>query len=83
MFNSRSLGNVALFVLVGMVCIGGLAYATESSDELFGLISAESMLAVRLNNFDLTLSQLDTYLAGVSPVPKPRPTRWHGSERTG
>ena len=69
MFNSRSFGNVVLFVLVGMVCICGLAYATETSDELFGLIPAESMLAVRLNNFDLTLSQLDTYIAGLSPVP--------------
>ncbi|MHC4738775.1 MAG: hypothetical protein ACYS9Y_07710 [Planctomycetota bacterium] len=69
MFNSRSLKNVVLFVLAGMVCIGGSAFAAESSDELLGLIPAESILAVRLNNFDTTFSQLDTYLAGVSPVP--------------
>jgi len=69
MFNSRSLRNVVSFLLAGMVCIGGSAFATESSDELLGLIPAESIVAVRLNNFDLTLSQLDTYLAGVSPVP--------------
>jgi hypothetical protein len=69
MFNSRSLKNVVLFALAGMVSIGGSAFAAESSDELLGLIPAESILAVRLNNFDSTVSQLDTYLAGVSPVP--------------
>jgi len=69
MFNSRFLRNVVLFALAGMVCIGGSAFAAESSDELLGLIPAESIVAVRLNNFDSTLSQLDTYLAGVSPVP--------------
>ena len=69
MFNSCSLRYIVLFVLAGMVCIGGLAFAAESSDELLGLIPAESVLAVRLNNFDFTLSQLDTYLAGVLPVP--------------
>jgi hypothetical protein len=52
-----------------MVCFAGLAFSAESSDELLGLIPAESVLTVRLNNFDLTLGQLDTYLAGVSPVP--------------
>lgn len=69
MFKSRSLVNIVLFVLTGMVCFGGLTFAAESSDELFGLIPAESMLAVRLNNFDLTLGRLDGYLAGVSPMP--------------
>ena len=33
------------------------------------MIPADSILAVRLNNFDLTLSRLDAYLAGISPVP--------------
>ena len=69
MFSLRSLENVVLVVLVSMVCIGGSVFATESSDELLSLIPAESMVAVRLNNFDLTLSQLDAYLTGVSPVP--------------
>jgi hypothetical protein len=69
MFNSRSLGNVVLCVLAGMLCFGALAFAAEPSDELLGLIPAESILAVRVNNFDLALSQLDTYLTGLSPVP--------------
>ena len=69
MFNSRSLGNIVLFVLAGMVCFGGSAFAAESSDELLGLIPAESIVAARLNNFDFTLGQFDRYLAGVSPVP--------------
>ena len=58
-----------MFVLAGMICVGGLAHAMESTDELFSLIPEESMLAVRLNNFYLTLSQLDDYLSGLSPVP--------------
>jgi len=69
MFNSRTFRNVVLFVLAGMVCIGGSAFAAEPSDELLGLIPAESIVAVRLNNFDSTLIGLDTYLAGAAPVP--------------
>ena len=69
MFNSRSLRNVVLLVLAGTASLGGLAFAAEPSDELLGLIPAGSLFAIRLNNFDRTLSQLDAYLTGVSPVP--------------
>lgn len=69
MFNTQSLRNVVLFVLASVVCIGPSAYAAGSSEELFNLIPAESMLAVRVNNFDLAIGQLDTYLAGLSPIP--------------
>ena len=65
MFNLQALRNIVLFVLTVTVCFGGSGFAAESSDELLGLIPAESIIAVRLNNFDLTLGQLDSYLTGA------------------
>ncbi|MHC4186323.1 MAG: hypothetical protein ACYSR4_10395, partial [Planctomycetota bacterium] len=38
-------------------------------DQLLQMIPAESMFCVRVNNFDFTLSQIDQFLAGVSPMP--------------
>ena len=38
-------------------------------DELLAMVPAESLFCVRVNNFDYTLSQIDQFLAGVSPVP--------------
>lgn len=68
MFNSWSLGKIASVVLAGMICFGGSAFAAGSSDELLDLIPADSIFAVRLNNFDSTLGEFDTFLTGVSPM---------------
>ncbi|MHC4423517.1 MAG: tetratricopeptide repeat protein [Planctomycetota bacterium] len=38
-------------------------------DELLATVPAESLFCVRVNNFEYTLSQIDQFLAGVSPVP--------------
>ena len=38
-------------------------------DKLLKMVPADSHYCVRVNNFDFTLSKLDQYLAGVSPVP--------------
>jgi len=40
-----------------------------AGDELLAMVPAESLFCVRVNNFDYTLSQIDQFLAGVSPVP--------------
>lgn len=66
---SKSLKNIVLSVLTAVICFNGSAFAAGSSDELLSLIPADSLFAVRLNNFDYTLNQLDAYLAGVSPIP--------------
>ncbi|MHC4482892.1 MAG: hypothetical protein ACYSW4_05030, partial [Planctomycetota bacterium] len=40
-----------------------------AGDQLLQMIPAQSMFCVRVNNFDYTLSQIDQFLAGVSPMP--------------
>ncbi|HUT29296.1 MAG TPA: type II secretion system protein GspG [Sedimentisphaerales bacterium] len=37
--------------------------------ELLRMIPSESLFCVRVNNLDFTLSQIDQFLAGVSPMP--------------
>ncbi|MFC1677748.1 hypothetical protein ACFL3G_11895 [Planctomycetota bacterium] len=48
--------------------VGKKATATRI-DKLLKMVPADSHYCVRVNNFDFTLSKLDQYLAGVSPVP--------------
>lgn len=43
--------------------------AKPADDELLRMVPAESLFCVRINNFDYTFSQIDQFLAGVSPVP--------------
>lgn len=43
--------------------------AKPTTDELLRMVPAESLFCVRVNNFDYTLSTIDQFLAGVSPVP--------------
>jgi hypothetical protein len=43
--------------------------AAPSSDELLKMLPADTLFCVRINNFDFTFSQIDQFMAGVSPVP--------------
>ncbi|MHC4336451.1 MAG: hypothetical protein ACYSTG_00675 [Planctomycetota bacterium] len=43
--------------------------AQTSADELLRIVPADSLFCVRINHFDYTLSQIDQFLAGVSPIP--------------
>ena len=43
--------------------------ANSTGDQLLQMIPAESLFCVRVNNLDYTLSQIDQFLAGVSPIP--------------
>jgi len=43
--------------------------AVPNVDKLFKMLPAESLFAIRVNNFEYTLGRLDQFLAGVSPVP--------------
>ncbi|HUW19459.1 MAG TPA: hypothetical protein VMW16_09165 [Sedimentisphaerales bacterium] len=43
--------------------------AGDARDQLLQIIPAESLFCLRVNNFDYTLSQIDQFLAGVSPLP--------------
>ena len=73
MFNSRCLRNAAsIGLLVLFVLATGLqaqSSATPADDPLLKMIPAESLFCIRVNNFEYTLSQIDQFLAGVSPMP--------------
>ncbi|MHC4645726.1 MAG: heavy metal-binding domain-containing protein [Planctomycetota bacterium] len=43
--------------------------AKTVGDPLLQMIPADSLFCLRVNNFDFTLSQIDQFLAGVSPIP--------------
>ncbi len=73
MFNSRCLRNAASTgLLVLLILATGLQAqnpAKPADDPLLKMIPAESLFCVRVNNFEYTLSQIDQFLAGVSPMP--------------
>ncbi len=37
--------------------------------DLLGVVPADSIFCLRINNFDYTISQMDQFIAGLSPVP--------------
>jgi tetratricopeptide (TPR) repeat protein len=39
------------------------------TDELLGIVPADSLFCLRVSNFNYTLSRMDQFLAGVSPMP--------------
>jgi hypothetical protein len=59
----------ALLVLLTVADASAQSPTKSSPDELLRIIPAESLFCVRINNFDYTFSQIDQFLAGVSPVP--------------
>ncbi|MCH8119146.1 MAG: hypothetical protein IIC00_05390, partial [Planctomycetes bacterium] len=73
MFNSkRSRNATAVALLVLLVLATGLqaeSSARPAGDQLLKMIPAESLFCIRVNHFEYTLSQIDQFLAGVSPMP--------------
>ncbi len=73
MFNSRCLRNAAsIGLLVLLVLATGLqaqSSAKPADDQLLKMIPAESLFCIRVNHFEYTLSQIDQFVAGVSPMP--------------
>jgi len=70
MFNTKRFARAAVAgVLVLFVVLG--ASCTKKADDKPAqqTPSVESLFAVQLNNFEFTLSQIDQFLAGVSPIP--------------
>ncbi|MCJ7777235.1 MAG: hypothetical protein MUP16_02830, partial [Sedimentisphaerales bacterium] len=72
MFNSKCLRGViiaALLLCLNFVAVSAENVAKPAGDKLLALIPADSMFCVRLNNLDYTLSRIDQFLTGVSPMP--------------
>ena len=73
MFNSKCVRKAAsVGLLVLLVLATGMqaqSSAKPAGDQLLKMIPAESLFCIRVNNFEYTLSQIDQFLAGVSPMP--------------
>lgn len=73
MFNSKCLRNAAavglLALLVLAIGLRAQSSAKPAGDQLLNMIPAESLFCIRVNHFEYTLSQIDQFLAGVSPMP--------------
>ena len=59
----------ALLVLFIATTLQAQTTTKPAADELLRIVPAESLFCVRVNNFDYTLSQIDQFIAGVSPIP--------------
>ncbi len=72
MINSKRSRNAAVMgLLVLLILAAGLqgqSSAKPGSDQLLKMIPAESLFCLRVNHFEYTLSQIDQFLAGVSPM---------------
>ena len=73
MFKSRHLKDAFVMMLfIFFVFAAGIRAESSTKpagDKLLEMIPAESLFCVRVNNFDYTLSQIDQFLTGVSPMP--------------
>jgi len=66
---SRITVVAALLVLFTVADVPAQTSAKSPADELLKMVPAGSLFCVRINNLDYTLSRIDQFLAGVSPVP--------------
>ena len=70
MIDSRGLrGAVVAGMLLLLIFAVELRAESPAGDQMLGMLPAESLFVVRVNNFEYTISQVDQYLAGVSPMP--------------
>src|SRR3989304_8208540 len=67
----RTLYVLALIVLLLSFAYTGKGQVSSEtdSDEILRKIPSDCLFCVRINNFEDTLSMLDQYLAGGSPMP--------------
>ena len=68
MITSRIKEAVIIGLLVGLSC-GVAGGASQAGADLLGVVPAESVFCLRVNNFEYTINQIDQFLAGLSPVP--------------
>lgn len=68
MLNSWNFKRITALLMVLSVITIPLAAQSPENDQLFKNIPAETLFCVRINNFNNSLSQMDQFLAGVSPV---------------
>jgi hypothetical protein len=68
MLNSWNFKRITALLMVLLVVTIPLAAQSPENDQLFKNIPAETLFCLRINNFNNSLTQMDQFLAGVSPV---------------
>ncbi|MHC4926650.1 MAG: hypothetical protein ACYTER_04845, partial [Planctomycetota bacterium] len=56
-------------LIISLLVIFTVNSTAIAADPLLEMLPAETLVCVRINNFDMALSQLDAYLTGTSPLP--------------
>lgn len=80
MFKSKCLKNTTVVGFLALLVLATVLRAASppklarrrpkpAADQLLKMIPAESLFCIRVNHFDYTLSQIDQFLTGISPVP--------------
>ena len=70
MFNTKHFARAAVAGVLVLCVVLGTSCTKKADDKPAQQTpSVESLFAVQLNNFEFTLSQMDQFLAGVSPIP--------------
>lgn len=67
MINSKRLRSAGVASLLFLLIFA--AAAKPDNDKLLQIVPAESLFCVRVNNLDNSLSQMDQFLTGMSPMP--------------
>ena len=65
MLTTRNVVQVCLTVFLASSCIAIPAFAQD----VFDAVPADALFAVRINNFEYTLGQIDQFLTGLAPAP--------------
>ena len=66
---SRKPGKILSLILTVIIAATALQAQAQSDDQLLKTIPADALFCIRINNFDYTISQIDQFLAGASPMP--------------
>ena len=69
MSNSKRSGNVMTVLFILLIFTTALQAQNPASNQILQMVPGDSIFCIRINNIDLTLNQIDQFLAGASPMP--------------
>jgi len=66
---ARHLQRIMCVALLITIVAGGVFGQAVAKTNVLDLVPAQSLVVVRVNQFDTTLGQVDKFLAGLAPIP--------------
>lgn len=64
----RTISTILAAIILAL-CIPAFVQGADKSDAVLGIVPADSIFCVRINNLNQATGNLDQYLMGVSPMP--------------